>query len=83
MLSQEKRLEKLTLPKMSQMSRTIMMVEHNSESLALTKMRVENCSVTSAMETPGGSERKGKAGPTDQTNRSKGFPALQTEFMQV
>lgn len=70
--------EKPTLSKMPQMSRT-----KNSESLTLTKMRVQNGSVTDCNGNMRALERKGKADPTDQSNCSNGPPPLQAEARQV
>lgn len=65
-------LEKLTLSKMSQMSRAM---KSNSESLTLTEMRVQNYSMTRCNETRVAREER-KADPTGQTNCSKGLPTI-------
>lgn len=72
-------LEKLTLSKMSQMSRAM---KNNSESLTLTEMRVQNYSMTRCNETwwP---ERKGKQTLQARPTAAKGSPLLQAEVMQI
>ena len=62
--------------KMSRMSRPIMLVENNSESLTLTKLRAQNSSVTKGNGNMDGPKRKGKADPTDQPNCINRSPAI-------
>lgn len=62
--------------KMSQMSRSIMLVENNSESLTWTKLRAQNSSVTKGNGNMDGPKRKGKADPTDQPNCINRSPAI-------
>ena len=53
---------------MSQMSRPIVVVENGSESLALNKLRAQNCSVAKGSGNTDGPKRKEKADPTAQTS---------------
>lgn len=45
-----------------------MVVENRSESLALNKLRAQNCSVAKSSGNTDGPKRKEKADHTDQTN---------------
>lgn len=61
---------------MSQMSRPIVVVENRSESLALNKLRAQNCSVAKGSGNTDGPKRKEKADPTAQTSCIKSSPAI-------
>ena len=50
------------------MTRPIVVVENRSESLALNKLRAQNCSVAKGSGNTDGPKRKEKADPTAQTS---------------
>lgn len=69
--------------KMPQRSRPIMLVENNSESLTLTKLRAQNWSMTKGVKTQMGQREKGKQTPWTRPTTSMVPKLLQTQVLPV
>lgn len=52
------------------------LVENNSESLTLTELRVQNCSMTEYNGNKDGPKRKGRGNPTGRQTAAMVFPAI-------